>query len=64
MDNKRPLPDPPHKVRIVDENGIPTPAFQRWMNEVYVRVGGRLAPSNAQVEVKIDNHELRIAALE
>jgi len=64
MDNKRPLPEPPHKLQIVDANGVPTPAFQKWMNELYVRVGGKLAPSNSQVEVTIDNHEARILVLE
>lgn len=64
MDNKRPLPEPPHKMQIVDANGIPTPAFQRWLNELYVRVGGKLAPSNLQIETSIDDHETRILALE
>jgi len=64
MNSKRPFPEPPHKVQIVDQNGVPTPAFQRWLNELYVRVGGKLAPSNAQIETTIDNHETRIVALE
>jgi hypothetical protein len=64
MDNKRPLPEPPHKVQIVDQNGVPTPAFQRWLNELYVRVGGKLAPSNLQIEDEIDEHEIRISDLE
>jgi hypothetical protein len=64
MDNKRPLPEPPHKAQIVDQNGVPTPAFQRWLNELYVRVGGKLAPSNLQIETEIDDHETRIADLE
>jgi hypothetical protein len=64
MEDKRPLPEPPHKVQIVDENGVPTPAFQRWLNELYVRVGGKLAPSNAQIEDDIDDHEIRISDLE
>jgi hypothetical protein len=64
MDNKRPLPEPPHKTQIVDQNGVPTPAFQKWMNELYVRVGGKLAPSNLQIETEINDHETRIAALE
>jgi hypothetical protein len=64
MDDKRPLPEPPHKVQIVDANGVPTVSFQRWLNELYVRVGGKLAPSNAQIETSVDDHETRIAALE
>lgn len=64
MDDKRPLPPPPHTMQIVDQNGKPTPAFQKWLNELYVRVGGDLAPSNKQIEVAIDDHETRIGALE
>jgi hypothetical protein len=64
MDNKRPLPVPPHKLQIVDENGVPTPAFQTWLNELYVRVGGKLAPSNLQIEESVDDHEERITILE
>jgi hypothetical protein len=64
MLNKRPLPAPPHKMQIVDENGVPTPAFQKWLNELYVRVGELLAPSNLQIEETIDDHETRITALE
>ena len=64
MENKRPLPEPPHKAQIVDKNGVPTPEFQRWLNELYVRVGGKLAPSNLQIETEIDDFETRITALE
>jgi hypothetical protein len=61
---KRPFPPPPMKEAALDERGLFTPAWQRWLNELYVRTGGKLALSNIQLEEEFDDLEVRVAALE
>jgi len=60
----RPLQDPPYKSPMLDDAGLLTPAWQRWINEIYFRMGQKQAPTNAQLKALIDELELRVAALE
>ncbi len=62
--SKRPLPEPPYKTPLVDENYLLSPAWQRWINEIYVRMGGKAALSNIQLESITDDLDARVTALE
>lgn len=61
---KRPLPSPPYKSPVLDDSGLLTPAWQIWMNEIFVRMGGKLALSNLQIEEELDDLDTRVTALE
>lgn len=49
-DDKRALFDPPYKSTMVESSGVLTPAWQRWIRELFTRIGGQRAYSNAQLE--------------
>lgn len=39
---------------IVDKNGVPTPALQGWLQELFRRVGKERAPSLADLATSVD----------
>lgn len=61
---KRPFPPPPYKTPYLDANGLISTEWQKWINEAYVRSGGKSALSNLQLEQLIDELDARVTALE
>jgi hypothetical protein len=61
---KRPLASPPYKEAMLDEKGRLTNAWQRWFNEIFVRVGAKSALSNLQIEEELDDLDTRVSAFE
>ncbi len=60
----RGLQDPPYKTPLIDQQGLLTPAWQRWINEVYLRIGGKQALSNVQIKTLLDELDVRLEAVE
>lgn len=61
---RRPLPPPPFKSEVLNDQGFFTPAWERWINEILVRMGGISALSNLQLEDELDDLDIRVTALE
>lgn len=41
--------DPPYKVPMIDSKGYLSPAWVAWFRSLLIRVGGSIAPSNAEL---------------
>jgi len=61
---KRGLQEPPYKEPVLDERGFLTPAWQRWINEIYIRMGKKQALNNEQLETLLTELDVRVVALE
>lgn len=48
------LPNPPAKVRFLDDKGYVSPAWLKWFQESFQRMGGYTAPTNAELENLFD----------
>lgn len=61
---KKPILPPPTKRQFLDSKGNMTPEWQRWYANADIRLGGRSAYSNKQLEEIIIALTARVEALE
>ncbi len=65
---KRAVPEVPYKIPMTDARGLIQPTWGKWFRELYLRVGGTIAFSNAELEEElfadVDSLEARMDAVE
>lgn len=57
------VPPPPYRSPFVDNQMNITPAWSKWLNQLYVRVGGATAPSPSEVSSDILTLQHNVATL-
>lgn len=59
------MPEPPYGKKWLDEkSGLVSREWTLWIRQLFLRVGGVVAPSNADLADVPADHEARIDALE
>lgn len=48
------LPPVPHKVPMTDQSGHLNQAWSKWFRDMFVRIGGTVAPSNTELVSEVD----------
>lgn len=57
------VPPPPYRSPFVDSQMTITPAWSKWLNQLYVRVGGATAPSPSGIASAILTLQSNVAIL-
>lgn len=48
------LPPAPYKTPVVDRTGVMSNAWIGWFREMFIRIGGNVAPSNDELGTSAD----------
>jgi len=48
------MPPPPYNVPFTGQSGVMSIAWQGWFRQLFVRIGGLVAPANSDIEAVQD----------
>lgn len=64
MAEENSIPPVPYKTPMLNASGFLTGPWSVWFRQIFNRVGGNIALSNADIEEQLTNHETDIQELQ
>lgn len=63
MSTNTTVPPIPYKSPLSDQNGIVSPVWAKWLNQIFLKTGGTSSTSLTSLETTVANQAIEITAI-